>query len=157
MVHTFLCFVYRQPHLSPQEFRDHVLTEWLPVLKAATEPFHPLSLVMHFPERAVNGAGTRFGFQNMFKGRVPDDTPVVALGDPTDPDMQWDAVSEWRFADELSLMQAAGMLHQGPKAGDLAEEEAKWCQSEKTKIMFLGESVQLFPATCEKAPKRDSI
>jgi hypothetical protein len=93
----------------------------------------------------------------MSKGKVPDDTLVVALGDPKDPDVQWDAVSEWRFKDELSLMQAAGLLHEGISSGDLADEEAKWCQSEKTKIVLLGESVELFPETSDNVAPRPTV
>jgi hypothetical protein len=144
MVHSILCFVYRQPHLDPQEFRDRTMHDWLPVLKRVLAPHHPTSATIHFPARAVSGAGNRFALGNMFKGKVQDDTPVVILGGSKDPDMQWDAVSVWRFKDELSLMQASAQLNEGMSGGDLAEEEAKWCQSAKTKIVLLGESVELF-------------
>ncbi|KAL6711402.1 hypothetical protein ACN47E_004336 [Coniothyrium glycines] len=153
MTHSFVMLLYRQPHLTPQEFRKHIQHDWHPIHMRVIAPSRPLSIVLHYPERVVNGAGTRFALSSMLKGKGPDDAPVVAIGDPKDADTQWDALFVLRMADELSLLELQSLLYHGPESAALVAEEEKWCLPEKTKVIFLGESVELCPDTCDEAPR----
>jgi hypothetical protein len=141
MVFTALVFCYRQPHLTPDEFRHHLLDGYVPLMKKLLGAQGPSAVNFRFPARAGTGVGDRLGVFVMSKEKKSADAPVVLVGDSGDSDVQWDVIAEYVFPDELAFQQGWAMLNDGDVSVQLVEEEAKFSVVEKMKVVLLGETV----------------
>jgi hypothetical protein len=141
MVYSALVFCYRQPHLTPEEFRHHLLNIYVPLMKKLVGENGPEAVNFRFPARAGSGVGDRLGAFTMSKEKKAADAPVVLVGDSGDSDVQWDVIAEYRFSDELAFQQGWAMLNDGDISTQLVEEEAKFSVAEKMKVVLLGETV----------------
>lgn len=122
MALTILMFYTRRPDFTPQQFRDHMESKYLPIVKEVMGPHSPQSTTLRYIERCGSGFGDRLGATLASKYKNHPDLPVCLVGYPKD--LGWDAMVEMSFKDDLHLMQgyAATNSAEGQKIRDAEDE-----------------------------------
>jgi hypothetical protein len=122
MALTILMFYTRRPDFTPAQFREHMETKYLPIVKEVMGHHIPESITLRYVERCGSGFGDKLGATLTSKYRNDPDMPVLLVGYPKD--LGWDAMVEMTFKDDLHLMQsyAATNSAEGQRIRDAEEE-----------------------------------
>lgn len=122
MALTILLFYTRRPDFTPAEFREHMETRYLPIVKEVMDPHIPETTTLRYVQRCGSGLGDRLGATLASKYRNDPNAPVLLVGYPKD--LGWDAMVEMCFKDDLHLMQcyAATNSEEGQRIRDAEEE-----------------------------------
>ncbi|KAJ4357027.1 hypothetical protein N0V95_002833 [Ascochyta clinopodiicola] len=115
-------FYTRRPDFTPGEFREHMETKYLPIVKDVMGLHMPITTTLRYVERCSSGFGDRMGATLASKYKNTPDAPVLLVGYPKD--LGWDAMVEMSFEDDLHLMQgyAATNSAEGQRIRDAEEE-----------------------------------
>ncbi|KAG9195393.1 hypothetical protein G6011_00514 [Alternaria panax] len=133
---SFIYFYLRRPDVTPEHFRSYMEETHVPLIKEVFE-MHPLqSLRLRYIVRVKTGAGDRLGAVTSSRGRADPDAPVVLIGSPKDVD--WDAMGEMVFRDELHVQQCLAVMN-GPGGQRIKEDEETIAITEKTRVILMGE------------------
>ena len=105
MALTILMFYTRRADFTPEQFREHMESIYLPIVKEVMGPHSPSTTTLL--GQNVNtygvGFGDRLGATLASKYKNHPDLPVCLVGYPKD--LGWDAMVEMSFKDDLHLMQ----------------------------------------------------
>ena len=137
MPHTVLLFYTRLPELSSIQFKDHMETVYLPLLKKTMGCHQPSQIRVQYVERVSSGAGDRLGATTASKARNPPEAPVVLVGSPGD--LNWDAMCEMTFQDELQLQQCLAIANSS-EGQAVKEEEERFSQPDELRVVLMGQS-----------------
>ena len=119
MTFTVLIFVYRLPSLSFADFQTHYENTHVPLVKALLGSTWPYSHTRHYINRKS--------------------TPSPYLvGSPGDSDPDCMVVME--FADQEAMAKTFAFFQQPEIASQIADDEVKFMDKEKTKIVMVGEA-----------------
>ncbi|EDU48054.1 EthD domain containing protein [Pyrenophora tritici-repentis] len=132
---SILAFYTRDPDLSPEEFQTYMEGTHMPLVKEIFGDQAPLSCTLRFPVRVKSGAGDRLGAPTSTQKRADPDAPVVLVGEPSD--LEWDAMSEFTFRDELHVQQCLSILN-SPDGQRLTDDEEKFTVPEKLRVVLMG-------------------
>jgi hypothetical protein len=108
---SVIYFYLRRPDVTPEHFRSYMEETHVPLIKEVFEMHPPQSLRLRYIARVKTGAGDRLGAVTSSRGRADPDAPVVLVGSPKDVD--WDAIGEMVFRDELHVQQCLAVMN-GP-------------------------------------------
>jgi hypothetical protein len=122
MALTILMFYTRRPDFTPAQFREHMESKYLPIVKEVMGCQIPVMTTLRYVERCGSGFGDRLGATLASKYRNDENAPVLLVGYPKD--LGWDAMVEMSFKDDLHLMQgyAATNSAEGQRIRDAEEE-----------------------------------
>lgn len=122
MALTILMFYTRRPDFTPEQFRAHMESKYLPIVKEVMGPHLPETTTLRYVERCGSGFGDRLGATLASKYNNDPHLPVLLVGYPRD--LGWDAMVEMSFKDDLHLMQgyAATNSAEGQRIRDAEEE-----------------------------------
>ncbi|KAJ4400711.1 hypothetical protein N0V91_008452 [Didymella pomorum] len=110
MALAILMFYARRPDFTPAQFREHIESKYLPIVKKVMGPHIPVMTTL------------RLGATLASKYRNDENAPVLLVGYPKD--LEWDVMVEMSFKDDLHLMQgyAATNSAEGQRIRDVKEE-----------------------------------
>jgi hypothetical protein len=106
----------------------------VPLIKEVFKMNPPQSFKLRYVVRVKTGAGDRMGAVTSSRARADPDAPVVLIGSPQDVD--WDAIGEMVFHDELHLQQCLSVMN-GPGGQRIKEDEETIAITEKTRVILL--------------------
>jgi hypothetical protein len=135
MAISVLCFYTRRPEITPEYFQSYMEEHHLPLIKKIFEIHPPQSYKLRYPVRVKTGAGDRLGAVTSRTGRADPDAPVVIVGSPQE--MDWDALGEMIFRDELHIQQCLSMMN-GPEGQRIKDDEETIAIPEKTRVILMG-------------------
>ncbi|KAF2245784.1 hypothetical protein BU26DRAFT_607961 [Trematosphaeria pertusa] len=138
MTYLIVLFAYRKPGMSPSEFREYCETTHVPFLKSLLGSVAPIEYTRNYIARVDSGAGERMGLSHLSPKFADGNTPVVLIGNPED--VTWDVMSEMRFRDELHFQQFFALINEPEVAEKIAEDEGRFCDTEKLKTVVIGET-----------------
>ena len=115
----------RKEGVSREEFHRHNEEIYAPLLKKVAGKVHPLSLTRHY---------------HVDESECPVGVPRVLIGD--DDGMDWDCMGVMAFEDELHLQQFIAFMH-SDDALPVLEEEGKFAETTKTKLLFMKKGVSV--------------
>lgn len=122
MVFKILLTAHRKAGVTPAEFKDHYENTHLPLIKSITGPDFPISHSRSYIERSADGD---FGAR-VFRG--------------TQADFDMDVVAELAFEDMPALQRFFAAIGQGEGHKAIKADEEKFLDSERMKVVLLGES-----------------
>jgi len=131
---SILAFYTRDPDTTPEEFQSYMDNNHMPLIKEVFGEQAPLSCTVRYVVRVKSGAGDRLGAPTSTQKRADPDAPVVLVGEPSD--LEWDAMSELLFRDELHVQQCLAMLD-SPDGQRLKEDEEKFTVPEKLRVVLM--------------------
>ncbi|KAF2467316.1 uncharacterized protein BDR25DRAFT_305713 [Lindgomyces ingoldianus] len=137
MVYTIVLFVSRKPGFSIAQFKEHWEGKHIPLLKSIAGPSFPLSHTRNYVARVGGGAGTRAGVSPGVDATST--SPVVLVGNVEAVD--WDGYAELKFRDELHFQQFFALVNEPEAAAKIQEDEERFSDSEKFKVVVLGETI----------------
>jgi hypothetical protein len=115
----------RKEGVSHAEFYRHNEEIYAPLLKKTAGKVHPLSWTRHY---------------HVDDSECPIGVPRVLIG--SDDGMEWDCMGTMAFEDELHLQQFIAFMH-SDAAIPVLEEEGKFVDIEKTKLLFMKKQVSV--------------
>ncbi|KAI4941653.1 hypothetical protein J4E91_010526 [Alternaria rosae] len=133
MTVSVLCFYSRRPEVTPEHFQWYMEETHLPLIKEVFEMHPPQSYRLRYVVRVKTGAGDRLGAVTSSRAKADPDAPVVLVGSPQD--MDWDAVGEMVFRDELHIQQCLSIMN-GPGGQRIKEDEETIAIPEKTRVVL---------------------
>ncbi len=131
---SVLCVYLRRPEVTPEHFQSYMEKSHVPLIKEVFEVHPPQSFKLRYVVRVKTGAGDRMGAVTSSRARADPDAPVVLIGSPQDVD--WDAIGEMVFRDELHLQQCLSVMN-GPGGQRIKEDEETIAITEKTRVILL--------------------
>jgi hypothetical protein len=131
---SVLCVYLRRPEVTPEHFQSYMEKSHVPLIKEVFEMHPPQSFKLRYVVRVKTGAGDRMGAVTSSRARADPDAPVVLIGSPQDVD--WDAIGEMVFRDELHLQQCLSVMN-GPGGQRIKEDEETIAITEKTRVILL--------------------
>ncbi|RMZ71854.1 dimeric alpha-beta barrel [Pyrenophora seminiperda CCB06] len=135
MAISILAFYVRDPKTTPEEFQDYMENHHWPLIKEVFGAEAPLSCTIRYVVRVKTGAGDRLGAPTSSQRRADPNAPVVLVGEPSD--LEWDAMSELMFRDELHVQQCLSTLN-SPEGQRLKEDEEQFTVPEKLRVVVMG-------------------
>lgn len=133
---TVLAFYTRHPDFSPKDFEAYMIDRHVPLVKDIMGPLCPQTYNLRFAMRVDSGIGDRLGAIISTQVRTNADAPVMLVGSPDDLD--WDAVGEMTFRDELHLHQALSVMND-LDSQRIKDDEEIFTIPEKLKVVFVGD------------------
>ncbi|KAF1835917.1 hypothetical protein BDW02DRAFT_567529 [Decorospora gaudefroyi] len=137
MTFSVLVFYTRRPDVTPERFQTYMEETHVPLFKKVLGPHYPLSYNMRYVVRVSSGAGDRLGATTSAKGRADPDAPVVLVG--STKDVEWDALGEMVFRDELHVQQAFAMMN-SPAGEQVQDDEGEFTVPDKLRLLLMGET-----------------
>lgn len=132
---SFLAFYTRDPTLTPEQFQSYMDNNHMPLIREVFGDQAPVSCTLRYPVRVKSGAGDRLGAPTSTQKKANPDAPVVLIGEPSD--LEWDAMSELMFRDELHVQQCLAILN-SPDGQRLKEDEERFTVPEKLRVVLMG-------------------
>ncbi|KAJ4258885.1 hypothetical protein NW762_007972 [Fusarium torreyae] len=125
MTFHVLMLVYRNPALTPSQFKDHYENTHIPLMKSLTGNFFPISHTRRYIQRAggdeAHAASVLGGSQN---------------------DFDFDCFSELKFENEDGFKTMSALLAGPELSPQVGEDCAAFMDAAKTKVVVLGEVVE---------------
>lgn len=135
MVYRLVLFAARKPGLSIDEFRNHWENKHVPLLKSISGSTFPLSHTRRYIGRIADGTTARAGVSPVVGSTS--ESPAILVGRLEDID--WDGFAELIFKDELHFQQFFAKVNDPKAAEQIQEDEARFTDSEKLKVIIVGE------------------
>lgn len=134
---SVLVFYTRRPDFTPAQFKAYMEDSHVPLIKEVMEPHFPLTYTLRYVVRVESGAGDRLGLPTASKKRADPDAPVVLVGSAGD--LEWDAMGEMIFRDELHVQQGLATIN-SPNGQRVKEDEEVFTIPEKLRVVLVGDS-----------------
>lgn len=133
MTYSIILLVYRKPGTTPQEFRDYTENNHVPLLQSLAGPTFPLVHARRYIQRSPAPTGDA--------SSPAAEYPATALmGSPSD--FEYDCIAEHTHASEEAFQAFfARMMGDPETAAKVAEDEEKFLDRSKTKVVVVGEAV----------------
>lgn len=126
MPYQLVSLVSRKPGLTLPEFRHHMETHMVPLMRSICGPLAPTTWIRRYIAHSATDAQRKPG---------PLGLPNLLIGNKED--VGWDAMSEMTFQDELHLQQYFARINEDGPAERLLEEEGKFSDIQKLKLMVV--------------------
>jgi len=131
-------FYTRRPDLSPTEFKAHMESVHVPLIKKLMGAHYPTTYLRHYVQRVESGAGDRLGASSASRKNAESAAPVVLVGTPGDLD--WDMMGELIFRDELHLQQGFALLNSSG-GQEMRDDEENFTVPTQLRVILMGETI----------------
>ncbi|KAJ3521534.1 hypothetical protein NM208_g13248 [Fusarium decemcellulare] len=123
MTFTVLMLVYRNPNMTPNQFKDHYENKHIPLMKSLAGKSFPISHTRRYIQRA--GADQQYA--------------ATVLGG-SQADFEYDCVSELKFETEDGFKAMSTLLASPELSPQVGEDCAEFMDPGRTKVVVLGET-----------------
>lgn len=130
MTYTILLFITRNPSLTSAEFRDHYEHKHIPLAHSLVGAYWPKAFRRQYFARI-----SRKGFG----GPANRDRPLLMLRGEVH-DLDCDCIAEMNFPSEKVFRKFYNAIYKKENAAILAEDEKKFLEPNKTRVVVVGES-----------------
>ncbi|KAJ9149084.1 hypothetical protein NKR23_g4648 [Pleurostoma richardsiae] len=121
-----LMLIYRNPDMTPEQFRDHYENVHIPLVKSLVGPAFPLVHTRHYIKRATAASDG-------------DVTYPATVYTGSQDDFSFDCSSELKFETEAAFYELSAVLARSDVALELEKDCGRFMDSEKTKTVVMGE------------------
>lgn len=125
MTFHVLMLVYRNPALTPNQFKHHYETIHIPLMKSLTGKLFPISHTRRYIERADS-----------------DQAYAASVLGGSQADFDFDCLSELKFETEKGFRTMSALLASPELNPQVGEDCAAFMDPAKTKVVVLGEVVE---------------
>ncbi|RSL55246.1 hypothetical protein CEP54_009494 [Fusarium duplospermum] len=122
MTYIVLMLVYRNPQMTPDQFKDHYENKHIPLMKKFLGASFPLSHSRRYILRTEENG---------------QHTATVLAG--TQADFEFDCVSELKFESEANFQSMSALLSSAENSAAVGEDCMAFMDPEKTKMVVLGD------------------
>ena len=130
MTYGALIIAYRKPGTTHAEFKDHWENKHVPLVKAITGPFFPLTSTRHYIHRTAGSGG----------GSANPNHPATLFTGSQDA-VDYDGVAELTFESEEAFKAFVGVISEPEAAARIAEDEETFLDRGKLAVVMLGETI----------------
>ena len=131
MTFSFLIFAWRNPNLSPAEFKSYYENNHVPLVKSLAGSTFPISHVRRYLDRTQTDAPSADGGVN---ANYP---ASVLIGKPTD--FEYDVIAELTFEDEAHFQAFMAIVGQREAAAKIEKDNSYFLDSEKMRVVVVGD------------------
>lgn len=121
MAYTVVMLVYRNPKMTPGQFKDHYENKHIPLMKKLLGASFPLSHSRRY----------------ILRSDADGHTATVLAG--TQADFEFDCVSELKFESEADFQSMSALLSSAENSAAVGEDCMTFVDPGKTKMVVLGE------------------
>lgn len=125
MPFTATLFVSRKPGLTPTEFRNYWENTHVPLAKSLVGPYMAHTIERHYVAQSEDEPGTY--------------SPSMLMGAAAD--VNFDAYAILTFEDRAAFERLIGRLQDPEIGGKIQEDEARFIEQAKTRLVLESESV----------------